>query len=182
MTAITQKFACSRLMPSALLVLLAIVLHQAPAAAQQLVGPSTGQPVPRFVSLRSDKVNVRQGPSREHPVVWTFTRAGLPVEITAEFDNWRRIRDADGSEGWVLQGLLSKRRTALVSPWQKAKTFDLLARAGATGDVRARVESGVLVSLKGCDGSWCRVTVNDVDGFVKQDTLWGVYPNDKFAE
>jgi len=69
------------------------------SVAQQSVGASTGLQIPRFASLRSDKVNVRQGPSSDHPVVWTFTRAGLPVEITAEFDNWRRIRDSEGSEG-----------------------------------------------------------------------------------
>ncbi|OQW52761.1 MAG: hypothetical protein A4S15_07115 [Candidatus Raskinella chloraquaticus] len=152
-----------------------------PALAQQSVGASSKLPVPRFVSLRTDKVEVQRGPSKEHPLVWTFTRAGLPVEITAEFDNWRRIRDADGSEGWVSQGRLSKRRTGLVAPWEKAKTIDLMTRPGA-GEVKARVESGVLVSLKTCDGVWCRITVNDVDGYMKQETLWGVYPGEKLPE
>lgn len=171
---------CLRSILLAILVLIAGVVI-VPALAQQSVGGSSKLPVPRFVSLRSDMVKVHRGPSKDHPVVWTFTRAGLPVEITAEFDNWRRIRDADGSEGWVSQGLLSKRRTGLVAPWEKAKTFDLMTRPGA-GEVKARVESGVLVSLKTCDGVWCRITVNDVDGFMKQETLWGVYPNDKLAE
>lgn len=151
------------------------------SVAQQSVGASTGLQIPRFASLRSDKVNVRQGPSSDHPVVWTFTRAGLPVEITAEFDNWRRIRDSEGSEGWVIQGLLSKRRTALVAPWEKGKTFDLFASAGGR-DVRAKLESGVLVTLKSCDGKWCRIIVSEVDGFIHQDVLWGAYPNDKFIE
>lgn len=151
------------------------------ARAQTSVGVSSGLQVPRFASLRSDKVNVRQGPSRDHPVVWTFTRAGLPVEITAEFDNWRRIRDSDGSEGWVLQGLLSKRRTALVEPWKKGKTYDLFERAGG-GNLRAKLESGVLVMIKSCETNWCRVAVNDVEGYLKQENLWGAYPNEKISE
>lgn len=174
---------------SALLMILALVVvlinGLVQAQAQPVKGSTPAQKIPRFVSLRSDKVEVRQGPSREHPVVWTFTRAGLPVEVTAEFDNWRRIRDADGSEGWVLQGRLSKRRTGLVAPWEngKSKTFDLFARVGGTGEVKAKIESGVLVALKSCDGTWCRILVNDVEGYLKQEVLWGAYAkDDKFNE
>src|SRR5262249_54305526 len=76
--------------------------------------------VPRFVSLKSDKVNVRSGPTKDHDVTWIYTRAGLPVEITAEFENWRRIRDWEGAEGWVYHSLLSGRRTGLVQPSAKA--------------------------------------------------------------
>lgn len=151
----------------------------AAATGPEQTGPS-GLRLPRFVSLKSDKVNVRQGPSRDHQVVWQFTRAALPVEITAEYENWRRIRDADGSEGWVQQALLSGRRTALVLPWAKDKTTELRARGSDTSDVRAKLESGVLVSLKSCNRVWCRVSVNDVDGYVRQDTLWGVYPDETF--
>jgi hypothetical protein len=72
----------------------------------------TGLPLPRFVTLKADKVNVRRGPSSEHPVAFVFQRKGLPVEITAEFENWRKIRDSDGAEGWILQSMLSGRRNA----------------------------------------------------------------------
>jgi SH3-like domain-containing protein len=161
-------------------VLLALALFAAAPASAQTAGPS-GLPVPRFVSLKADRVNVRQGPTRDHQVVWQFTRAALPVEITAEFENWRRIRDADGSEGWVLQGLLSGRRTALVAPWRRGQTFDLRTSRGG-GEVRARLEAGVLVSVRACAGGWCRVTVDSagssVDGWVEQAHLWGVYPNE----
>ena len=86
-----------------------------PAAAQ----PTTsGQPVPRFVSLKSDRVNVRRGPGPEHGIDWVFRRAGLPVEVIAESEVWRRVRDSEGSTGWVLASLLSSRRTALVEPWE----------------------------------------------------------------
>ena len=73
---------------------------------------ATGLPLPRFVSLKSNNVNVRRGPGQDYDVVFTFVRAGLPVEITDEFENWRKIRDSDGSEGWVFHSLLSGKRTA----------------------------------------------------------------------
>ena len=76
-------------------------------------GPVSGLPLPRYVSLKSDRVNVREGPSKEHPTLWIYERAALPVEITAEFETWRKIRDSEGAEGWVLHSLLSGRRTAL---------------------------------------------------------------------
>src|SRR6185437_12015887 len=96
----------------------AIVLAVAPvavrAAGDMGVGQVSGLPIPRFVSLKSDKVNVRGGPNRDQEVRWVYTRAGMPVEITAEFENWRRIRDWEGSEGWVYHSLLSGKRTAVV--------------------------------------------------------------------
>ncbi len=92
--------------------------------AGKSTGPS-GLPLPRFVSLKAEKVNVRRGPSSDHAVAWVFQRKGMPVEIVAEFDNWRRIRDSDGEEGWILQNMLSGRRTAVVAPWRKGQTMAL---------------------------------------------------------
>jgi SH3-like domain-containing protein len=92
------------------------------AAAAQSEGPKgpSGLPVPRFVSLKAERVNVRSGPTKDNDVNWVYTRAGLPVEIIAEYDNWRRIRDWEGGEGWVLHSLLSGRRTALILAPAKA--------------------------------------------------------------
>src|SRR4051812_41650183 len=91
----------------------------AKAASEGPNGTASGLPIPRFVSLKSDRVNVRGGPTKDHDVAWVYTRAGLPVEITAEFENWRRIRDWEGAEGWVYHSMLSGRRTALVTPKSK---------------------------------------------------------------
>lgn len=161
-----------------LLIVVVFALLSPVYAANPQVGPS-GLPLPRFVSLKSDRVNVRQGPSPDHKVAWTYLRAGLPVEITAEFENWRRIRDLEGAEGWVLQGLLSGRRTALVAPWAKGNFFDLHVRGRDDAEVRAHVESGVLVSLKTCNGAYCRIDADKAEGFMKQNELWGVYENEK---
>lgn len=165
-----------------LLLAAGVALTSAQLAAQELAaGPVTGLPVPRYVSLKSDRVNLREGPSKEHRTTWVFQRAGLPVEITAEFETWRRVRDADGAEGWVLHSLLSGRRTVLVAPWSKnkAETFALRESASETAPVAASLESGVIANVQSCVASWCRVTVNKITGFIRQDRLWGVYPNEK---
>jgi SH3-like domain-containing protein len=149
------------------------------AAGNMANGPVSGLPVPRFVSLKPDKVNVRGGPTRDHDVTWQYTRAGLPVEITAESDNWRRIRDSDGAEGWVYHSMLSGRRTAVVTAKGKDELIPLHAKADAQAAVTARVQSGVLGSVKSCTGAWCRIVGAGFDGWIAQERLWGVYPNEK---
>lgn len=149
-----------------------------PALAAQDVGPSTGLPVPRYVSLKSDRVNLREGPSREHRTIWVFQRAGLPVEITAESDNWRRVRDSEGTEGWVLKNLLAGQRTALVAPWRKGEVRALRSQASDEATLVANLQVGVLADVKRCEGHWCRVHGEGFDGYVRQDDLWGVYPGE----
>src|SRR4051795_4038765 len=126
------------------------------------VGKVTGLPVPRFVSLKTDRVNLREGPSKDHRTAWVFQRAGLPVEIVAEYETWRRIRDAEGTEGWVLHSLLSGRRTALVVPWAKGdpQPVPLYERADERVAVVAKLQPNVIVSVKQCTGSWCRIAVS----------------------
>lgn len=147
-------------------------------SAQQ-VGSVTGLPLPRYVSLKSDRVNLREGPSKEHRTVWLFQRAGLPVEITAEFDTWRKIRDSEGSEGWVLHSLLSGRRTAIISPWKKGAEMPLFARAADNADTVANLQTGVIANVKRCDRGWCRIYGAGYDGYMQQKLLWGVYPDEK---
>ena len=108
---------------SALLCLLACLLISPQAEAYGQGGSAaapqgSGLPVPRFVSLKSDRVHIRQGPGMDHKVLWVFQRAGMPVEVIGEFEGWRQVRDSEGTTGWVLQGLVSGRRTALVLPWE----------------------------------------------------------------
>lgn len=153
---------------------------EAYAASGELAGSQSGLPVPRFVSLKSDRVNVRGGPSKDHEVVWVYARAGLPVEITAEFENWRRIRDWEGAEGWVYHSLLSGRRSAFVV---KRKTSEELAPLYESADpdaaLKARLEPGVVGMIKRCSGVRCRFVGDHFDGFIPQDRLWGVYPGEK---
>lgn len=143
------------------------------------VGAASGLPVPRFVSLKPDRVTVRGGPTRDHEIAFVFTRAGLPVEITAESDNWRRIRDWEGSEGWVYHSLLSGKRTALVSAKKPDELVPLYDNADTSSSLVARLEPGVLAAVKHCTGTWCRISGQGFDGWIAQDRLWGVYPNEK---
>jgi len=147
-----------------------------PAAAQQ----TTGLPLPRFVSLKASRVNVRIGPSNGHAVKWIFVRAGLPVEIVQEFENWRRIRDSAGAEGWVYGSLLSGRRTALVAPWEGATPVELHATASNEAAVVAVLAPNVVTGVRACDGTWCRVEGKGFDGYAPQEKLWGVYPGEVF--
>jgi SH3-like domain-containing protein len=140
---------------------------------------TSGLPVPRFVSLKADRVNVRGGPDKDHEVSWVYTRAGLPVEITAEFENWRRIRDSDGSEGWVYHSLLSGKRTAVVRLKVKSDLAPLRAKDDPTSGVVAKLQSGVVATVKHCTGTWCRISGDGFDGWIEQTRLWGVYPNEK---
>lgn len=137
-------------------------------------------PVPRFVSLKSDKVNVRKGPSTDQAIVWVFSRAGLPVEVIAESDNWRRVRDSEGADGWVFHSLLSARRTVLVTPWSKGEERVPLYNSKSTGSrAVAELQSGVLGNVLACDGEWCQLSVDDYSGYVQQEKLWGVYKGEE---
>src|SRR5499433_2169538 len=154
-----------------------------PAAEPQSLGAS-GLALPRFASLKSDRVNLRQGPGTDYPTAWIFRRAGLPVEIVKEFDSWRQVRDAEGTTGWVLGSMLSGRRTAVILPWEvkagqgqqplAVLRDDDSERASAV----AQVEAGVLANIITCDGKWCRVSVGGFRGYIEQAKLWGAYKDE----
>lgn len=153
-----------------------------PAEAQSATGPS-GRPLPRFVSLKSDRVNLRQGPGTDYPTSWVYRRAGLPLEVIKEFEAWRQVRDAEGTTGWVLQSLLSGRRTALVLPWERKPDKQPVLVSVMEGDsastrVLVRVEAGVIASVHNCDGRWCDVTIESFRGYIEQNKLWGIYPGE----
>jgi SH3-like domain-containing protein len=141
----------------------------------------SGLPIPRFVSLKSDRVNLRQGPGTEYPTAWVFRRVGLPVEIIKEFESWRQVRDAEGTTGWVLGTMLSGRRTAVILPWEVKAGTGQQAVAVLRDDDResagavAQVEAGVLASIISCDGRWCRVSLSGYRGYIEQTKLWGAY-------
>jgi SH3-like domain-containing protein len=146
-------------------------------AAPVQLGPS-GFAIPRFLTLKSNKVNVRKGPSSDHAVAWVFQRKGMPVEVTAEFENWRKIRDSEGAEGWILQQMLSGRRFALAPQWTPNKAVALHdADSGGSATV-ATLQPGAIAQIKSCDGLWCYVTTDNYEGYAVQADLWGVYPGE----
>lgn len=166
---------------------IAIVAMIVPVFAQNNNNPS-GFELPRFVSVRSNTTNVRVGPGTQYDVAWVFVKSDLPVEIVQEFDTWRKIRDLDGSEGWVHKSLLTGRRMAYVAPWNADAKIPLRARDQSESRVRAWLTSNYLVRVENCDGTYCAVNLtnsgeagrSNYSGFVEQSILWGVYPNESF--
>lgn len=134
----------------------------------------TGRPLPRFVSLRAAKVNLRTGPGTRHPIDWVFTRRGLPVEVIDEFDTWRRVRDWQGSIGWVHQSMIQGQRMALVVGQRRR----LRRQPDDTAPGVALVDAGVVGSLLGCDDRWCRVEVKGFEGWLERSEIYGVYPGE----
>lgn len=138
----------------------------------------SGLPVPRFVSLRSGEVNVRTGPGRSYPIEWVFVRPGMPVEVTAEFDTWRRIRDVEGTQGWVHQSMLSGRRTLVVT--NELRT--LRERPSASAAAVAQAEPGIMGRLVACKGQWCEVELQGYHGWMERTDFWGIYPNEEVED
>jgi SH3-like domain-containing protein len=164
-----------------------LLLGSVGGALAQSANPS-GLPLPRFASTRSDPINVRVGPGQKYEVAWTYLKSGLPVEIVQEFDTWRKIRDVDGSEGWIHQNLLSGTRAGFVTPLVANGEVSLVSSRSDDSTVRARLGAGLKVVIKDCDGQWCEVTATggaadqrsaSYSGFVHQEELWGVYPNEQ---
>ena len=137
----------------------------------------SGLPLPRFVSLRSSQVNLRSGPGIRYPVEWVYLKRALPVEIIAEFDNWRLTRDWEGTEGWVHQSMLSGRRMIRVTGVER----DLRRSPSENSVLVARVEAGVIGRLIQCpqDSMFCRVEINGYQGWLKRGEFWGVYPGER---
>lgn len=155
------------------------VTLSAGASAKDSTPTTSGLPVPRYVSLKSDHVNVRAGPTKDNDVAWVYTRSGLPVEITAEYENWRRVRDSEGAEGWVYHSLLSGRRTAVVTMKNKDDLAALYESADQKSAVTARLQVGVVAQVKKCNANWCHVFGNGFDGWIEQQRLWGVYADEQ---
>ena len=163
---------------TAILFMLALA-SMPPAIAQQdlNIGRSTGLPLPRFVSLdqRRPEANVRFGPGRQYPINWVFTRPGVPLKIIAEFDNWRKIEDHEGEEGWISAQLLSGQRTIMI----QGDVRDLRRTADGGGRVILRVEAGVIGSLLECRDTWCRVEIEGQRGWLKRGDFWGILPGER---
>ena len=134
------------------------------------IGCVTNLPLPRYVSRKGSEGNARRGPGLTHRIDWVFTRAGMPLKITAEFENWRRVEDFEGAGGWVHYSLLSGVRSALV-------TLDMAELHDAPEDgstVVAQAELGVIGRILECSPTWCRVSLEGTRGWIRKTAIWGV--------
>jgi SH3-like domain-containing protein len=162
-----------------MLVAIAVTMASAPVLAQETTGSVSGLPIPRFVSLKPSDTPMREGPSKDHRIKWVFKKEGVPVEIIAEFENWRRVRDSEGDDGWVFHSRLSGRRTAQINPKLKNTDLPLYAQGSENAPVVARLQPGVIGSVEQCTGRWCRIIGEGFDGWLQQESLWGVYPGER---
>ncbi len=132
-------------------------------------------PLPRFVSLKSSEANVRTGPGLRYQIKWVLVRPGMPLEVTAEFEQWRRIRDIQGAEGWVHRAMISGKRAGIT---MKDNVL-LLRDDDADAFPIARIEQGVYLELLECDEMLCEVAVDGYQGWMPRDAIWGIYSNEK---
>ena len=149
----------------------------APAApARRAERPGrTGLPLPRFVSLRASEVNLRTGPGVRYPIDWVYRRRDLPVEIIDEHQTWRRIRDWEGTIGWVHQSMLQGARKAMVTG--EPRTLRKLPERAA--EPIAKVEPGVIARLETCDEGWCEISIDGLSGWLERHEFYGVYPREE---
>ncbi len=141
------------------------------AAAPEAAGPAT-RPVPYWASLIAGEARMRTGPGRQFPAIWLYRRAGLPLRVVQVAKGWRRVRDQDGAEGWMLVNLLSDRRTAVVA----GATRPLRDAPEAGAAVRWRAQPGVVGRISHCTGGWCRFAAQGREGYVETAHLWGLDP------
>ena len=133
-------------------------------------GAVTNLPIPRFVTLKGSEGNARRGPGLTHRIDWVFTREGMPLKITAEYEHWRRVEDIDGAGGWVHYSLLSGVRSVLISQ-DMAQAY---SRPDTLSEVLFQSELGVVGKMLQCVPDWCRVAIEGEKGWLPKTALWGV--------
>lgn len=135
---------------------------------------ASGQPIPRFVSMNSDEVNVRSGPGVRYPIQWIYQRRNMPMQVIAEYDTWRKVRDWEGTEGWVHRAMLSGRRGVIVI----AEETTLRQDANLASRALARLMNGVVGLIAQCNGVWCLLETHGVEGWVPRDAVWGLFKDE----
>jgi SH3-like domain-containing protein len=146
-------------------------------AANSRLGSSTCLPIPRFVSLRADSVNLRVGPGDQYPITWVYHRVGLPVEVLREFDVWRLVVDAEGTEGWMHEATLVGTRHFVIAGQSPVTLF----RAPSDqSDPAAQLMPGVIGLIERCDAGadWCRMRVGHIGGWLERSAFWGSFPGE----
>lgn len=131
-----------------------------------------------FMSILPDKVNMRAAPRADSLIQWVYVRAGLPVLVVEEYDNWRKVVDPEGSSGWIRADMLSDRRTVIVT----GRTRTMFDRARASAQATYQVEAGNVATVRVCQEAWCRVTIGSATGWILRTHLWGTFQGEDFDQ
>jgi SH3-like domain-containing protein len=135
----------------------------------------SGLPIPRFVTLKNDDINVRTGPGTRYPIQWVYHRTGMPVEVIEEYDVWRKIRDVEGTAGWVHKTMLDGKRNIMI----KGKEAHVVrTEPEAKAKPLLKAEPMVTARLIECQPKWCRIQISGRKGWIEKDYLWGIYPDE----
>lgn len=145
----------------------------AQASEAPRLGPVTRRPLPRYVSLKA-KANVRRGPGTDQRIDWVFRHRGMPLQVIAEFGNWRKVVDADGTGGWIHHFFLRNQRTVVV----RAPRTSLREAPDAQAREVARAMQGVIARVRECGADWCLIAVDGYEGWVIKRDVWGVDPGE----
>ncbi len=149
-------------------ILAAVAQENMPAAEKNDDG------LPRFVSLRSSPVNARSGPGVKYPIEWVYLQKSAPVEVIAEFEEWRRVRDWQGSESWIKSSMLNRGRFAkVVTPGEN----NLYAKNNYNAQIIARVEDEVIGEIEKCpaNNEFCLLKFGQIEGWMPRRNLYGIY-------
>ena len=147
------------------------------APEPSILNPS-GLPIPRFVSLKSDNVNLRVGPGKRYPIRWAYHRAHLPVQIIEEFAHWRKIQDYEGTNGWVHKGIIDGHRMVMVID----KPQNLYDHPEVSDKPVLRADPLVIGALKECQPDWCRVEIQGHKAWIRKTDIWGVTREETFEK
>ena len=145
-------------------------------AAEGSTAPS-GLPIPRFVALKNAETNVRTGPGTRYPIQWVYRREHMPVEVIEEFEYWRKVRDMEGSSGWVHKTMLDGRRYIIVNS-KEAQLLRIAPEAKAKPVLK--IEPMVIARVDECEAQWCRLQLAGHKGWMEKKYLWGVYAPETF--
>lgn len=152
-----------------------IVLFIAVLAVSAPAWATLDLPLPRFVSLKSEEANIRKGPGLNYGIKYVYVKKNIPLEVIAEFEQWRKVRDIDGDEGWVHRAMLNGKRSITVTNY----THTMYKSPSKDSYPMALVEAGVSAELLECEDTWCKIGVEEQKGWIEREALWGVYPDEK---
>jgi SH3-like domain-containing protein len=155
---------------------LALISCSVAGAAENPSAPGKPQ-APYFASMKNETTNMREGPNPDTRIKWVYHHKGLPVEVIASFDAWRRVRDMDGEIGWIHTALLSRERTAVVNG---QGDVDIHSSADPNSKTVAEAQPGAIGTLKGCGPTACRVRFAGAEGWIERTRLWGVHAGEEF--
>ena len=123
-----------------------------------------------FLTLRNEKVNLRQGPSFDYPIKIFYKKKFLPVLIQDKSDNFRKIRDHENNTGWIHISQLSKKKAAITIEDDQL----IFNKPSIYSKPFAILKKGRLCKIHKCKDDWCKISVEKYKGWVKKDILWGL--------